>query len=327
MSFCGKCGLKIDAGIAYCPRCGASAAGSPSKENLKREPARVSRADARKCPQCGEGLPAFVLNCPCCGFKLNRRRPVRSISELSRRLDEIESERPLEVKRKGLFSRASSNEDRYHVVSPTDQRKVTLIKSFPIPNTKEDLVEFVLLASTNVDPKALSGTSGAMASEKVVSDAWYSKLCQAYEKARIVLAGDPCLDALQKRYEATVAAVDKSRRAEWRALAIFGLALLLTIVALLAASGIKQAYRSSLSPEERLEYDIDQEEKECEAGETRIFSYIKNGQYSSARDYAYALDFDESLSSDRHKYWEKRKAELLQTISDAENGRSIKVDE
>lgn len=327
MSFCGKCGLKIDAGIAYCPRCGASAAGSPSKENLKREPARVSRADARKCPQCGEGLPAFVLNCPCCGFKLNRQRPVRSISELSRRLDEIESERPLEVKRKGLFSRASSNEDRYHVVSPTDQRKVTLIKSFPIPNTNEDLVEFVLLASANVDPKTFAATSSATASEKAVSDAWYSKLCQAYEKARLVLGDDPNFAALQKRYDATTAAIEKSRKAVWKTLAVTALVIALSIAALVVVKGVGEAYRNGLPPEERLEYDINQEEKKCESDETRILNYVKNGQYSSARDYAYALDFDESLSSDRHKYWEKRKAELLQTISDAENGRSIKVDE
>ncbi len=324
MGFCGRCGLKIDGNAAYCPRCGASTAVAALDRGRKLDVGCDSGDSLRKCPQCGEELATFALSCPCCGFRLKGRQPARSISELSRRLDEIESGRPQEAKRKGLFSRSSSNGDR-NSVSPTDQRKVTLIKSYPIPNTKEDLVEFVLLASTNVDPKALSGTSGATASEKAVSDAWYSKLCQAYEKARLVLADDSSLDALQMRYEATAAAVEKYRKAEWKALAIFWLALLLAVVALWAASGIKQAYRSSLSPEERLEYDIDQEEKECESSETRIFNYIKNGKYSTARDYAYALDFDADLSSERHEYWEKRKAELLQTVDDAERGRTVKV--
>ncbi len=246
---------------------------------------------------------------------------------MSRRLDEIECERPSEAKREGLFSRVSANEDRYHAVSSTDQRKVTLIKSFPIPNTKEDLVEFVLLASTNVDPKTFAATSNATASEKAVSDAWYSKLCQAYEKACLVLGDDPSFAALQKRYDATTAAIEKSRKAVWKSLVVAALVIALSIAALVVAKGVGEAYRNGLSPEERLEYDINQEEKKCESDEGKILSYIKNGQYGSARDHAYALDFDEGLSSDRHEYWEKRKAELLRTISDAENGRSIRVDE
>lgn len=162
MGFCGKCGLKIDGKAAYCPRCGASTTSVSRDEGRKYEAGCDSGGSSRKCPQCGEELATFALSCPCCGFKLKGRQPARSISELSRRLDEIESGRPQEVKRKGLFSRSSSSGDR-NSVSSTDQRKVTLIKSYPIPNTKEDLVEFVLLASTNVDPKATSGTSGASA--------------------------------------------------------------------------------------------------------------------------------------------------------------------
>lgn len=316
--------MKLDEDTAYCPRCGASAGDSPVSKN-KAEGG--SGRYARKCSLCGEELPAFALSCPSCGFKVGGRGPVGSISELSRRLDEIEAERPLPVENGGLFAGGTKNYDRFFV-SSTDQRKVTLIKNFPIPNTKEDLIELVFHASTNLDAKAFAQTSNATASEKAVSEAWYSKLCQAYDKARIVLADDPCLPTLQKRYDAAVASVERYRKKTvWRRLAILWLVIAVLFGAIFAIRGIQGAYRNSLSPEEQLEYDISQEEKQCKSDESWIIDKIKNGYYKDARNRIYALNFDEELSSDRHEYWEKRKAELLQTVDDAQNGRAIKVGE
>ena len=36
-------------------------------------------------------------------------------------------------------------------VNETDQKKINLIRSYVIPNTKEDLFEFLVLASSNIN--------------------------------------------------------------------------------------------------------------------------------------------------------------------------------
>lgn len=318
MGFCGSCGFELSDDVAFCPKCGASTAMPYGEERSAERESR--KGDVGKCPQCGEILPPFSTSCPSCGMRL-RARASTSVAELSQRLDEIEATRPKHKKKKRF---GKGDDDSRIEVSPTDQRKVTLIQSFPIPNTKEDLVEFMVLASTNVNPKTFAETQHFSPSERAISAAWYSKLEQAYEKAEIVLSEDPCLASLRQRFEKTKKAVEKNgKKTDWKSFCIFCLGFILLFVGLYAAIGIsnssREAYLSSLSPEERIEYDIDQEEKSCKSDESSVRSYIKDGDYSAARNRIYAIDFDEGLSAERHEYWEKRKLELLQTVDDAES--------
>lgn len=322
MGFCGKCGYKLDEDIAFCPKCGASA-DMPARKRIDFSQS-VRSGDGHKCPECGEVLPAFTPLCPSCGFELRAKQSLSSISDLSRQLDEIEAQRP---KSKARKKRKERRDERLNV-SSCDQRKVTLIQSFPIPNTKEDLSEFMLLASTNINPKAFAETADVSASERAVSRAWYSKMCQAYEKTRLFLKDDPTLAVLQARYEITVKAVKKyEKKTNGRQIAIAYLVMILIFVGIFVAAGIsnaqRSAYRNSLSTEERLSYDMEQEEQDCKSDESTIRLYIKDGDYEKAENLVYALDYDAELSQERHEYWEKRKTDLLKTIDDAQTNQRI----
>ena len=326
MSFCGNCGHRLSSGDAYCPNCGASSSSTQgfgsSSNQLGSAKKNRSSEDIYNCPACGEALDAFALTCPACGFELRDKQAATSMADFSRRLNDIEATRP--AKKKGRFGKGSGHDERTEV-SPTDQREVTLIQSFPIPNTKEDLVEFLVLAASNVDPKTFAETQDATASARALSSAWYSKLCQAYEKAQLVLRGDDILPSLSKRYESVEKAVEKNRKkTTWKQLAVTLAVFVLIFAALFGLahyySSQNAEYRASLSAEERLQYDIDKEEKNCKSEESSIRSDISNGEYSDARNAIYALDFDEELSEERHEYWEERKTELLETVDRAESG-------
>lgn len=317
MGFCGKCGFKLDGGIAFCPKCGASTGASHASKARAEEPRQ--KAEANRCPQCGEPLPAFTLRCPTCGFEPREKKPLSSISDLSRRLDEIEADRP----KYKVYKKKKDQHEANLVVSPVDQRKVTLIQSFPIPSSKEDLVEFVLLSSTNVNPKAFAETANASASERALSRAWYSKMCQAYEKSQLVLKDDPDFASLRTRCEATIKAVEKNeKKTDGRLVAIICIVIGLSLIALFVYSGISSASRSayvnSLSPEERLAYDIEEEEKDCKSDESSVRYSVENGKFETARNKVYTIDFDKDLSEERHEYWENRKTELLKMIDDAQ---------
>ena len=86
----------------------------------------------------------------------------------------------------------------------TSEQKVSLIRSFSIPNTKEDIIEFMILASSNIDLKLYGfGNQGILtASQREISDAWLAKFEQAYEKAKLVLTGEDFQNA-QNMYNKT----------------------------------------------------------------------------------------------------------------------------
>ena len=88
-------------------------------------------------------------------------------------------------------------------LNKTDEQKISLIRSFSIPNTKEDIFEFMILAASNIDLKLYGlGNQGVItASQRAVSDAWLSKFEQAYEKASFSFATSPDFRVIKDIYD------------------------------------------------------------------------------------------------------------------------------
>ena len=80
MQFCPYCGTKLDEGARFCKNCGESVVNkTSSKEPSESEPVDESPETKRKtvydgeihkCPNCGEVLKSFEINCPACGHEL-----------------------------------------------------------------------------------------------------------------------------------------------------------------------------------------------------------------------------------------------------------------
>ena len=60
--------------------------------------------------------------------------------------------------------------------SQNESEKASYIRNYPIPNSKEDILEFMILASSNINGE----------SNITVFEAWSAKLEQAYQKAKMV---------------------------------------------------------------------------------------------------------------------------------------------
>lgn len=121
MPFCMNCGKEIPEGAKFCASCG-TAIGTIKKE----EPQRKTTYDGEihKCPNCGEILKSFMPNCPSCGYEIRTVNSSNSpVNELARRIENATS---LEM-------------------------KIELITNFYVPNTKEDIYEFFILAVSNLE--------------------------------------------------------------------------------------------------------------------------------------------------------------------------------
>ena len=97
----------------------------------------------------------------------------------------------------------------YGTADPADKQKLTLIRNFPIPNSIDDILEFMMLAIANIDVKLSKNTwanSGqslevlAIEMPKVISNAWVQKMEQCYKKAEIAFPNDPAFNGIQKMY-------------------------------------------------------------------------------------------------------------------------------
>lgn len=199
MAYCPNCGTKLVDGDVFCGNCGKrietvaapcepvfpqvpSAPQTPASPQTTEKPAmpteksappakeRKTKSEIVRCPACGEIVDKNAVICPSCGYGI-RDVADGSIALLSQKLDLIESKRPQKRKK-----------DEKDTISATDERKISLIRSWPIPNNKDDLIEFAAMASGNCIASPKLGND-RIAAEDALADAWRSKFDQAYAKA------------------------------------------------------------------------------------------------------------------------------------------------
>ena len=161
MAFCINCGTKLQDGAKFCASCGTPA---DSSEERKRK--TIYEGDVHKCPQCGEVINSFVSVCPTCGHEFRGMAVSKSIKEFFERIE----------------------------AANTDDLRISLIRNYPIPNSKEDITEFMILASSNI--------CGDI--EKSLFEAWKAKFEQGYQKAKKVFESEAEFAEIQKLYEKTL---------------------------------------------------------------------------------------------------------------------------
>lgn len=201
MAFCTNCGAKLQDDAKFCHACGAPNSHSSVGRQAKREYEYAGKII--KCPGCGETLASFQTTCPTCGYEIREGKASSAVREFAEKLEAIESRRKSE--KKWGYKKANENG-----LSFVDEQKISLISSFPIPNTKEDLFEFFTMAASNVNDRRYSGE--LTPSQAAVSDAWEAKFEQAYQKALLAVHTPVELASFQKLYTQKTTALSQSKK-------------------------------------------------------------------------------------------------------------------
>ena len=115
----------------------------------------------KTCTNCGEVLKPDATICPVCNHEVSIRHGESKVHELSLKLEQT---------------------------SDPEQR-MNLIKDFYIPNTKDDICDFFILAKSN------------MIVGDYDEDAWRAKLEQAYFKAKLTLGNSKEYRFIQELYD------------------------------------------------------------------------------------------------------------------------------
>ena len=158
MVYCIHCGQQLPEDAKFCSNCGKTVNGNPT---IRRK--TIYDGEIHKCPSCGERLDSFVTCCPACGYELRGPKITSVVNDLAQKLEKTDM----------------------------IEQKIDLIRNFYIPNTKEDIYEFFILAISNINMNGYD------------VEAWNVKLEQAYQKARFAFGNTQEFQYLSRLYNDT----------------------------------------------------------------------------------------------------------------------------
>ena len=169
--------------------------------------------DVRKCPACGAIVETFATKCQDCGTEFRNIEASKNIIKFFEKLDEVESNR-----KDSFYESNKSNIGIGTVIkwlffwyillpfkiisffinkskpakwSTTDSRKEELILNFPIPVSREEILEFLNLASSKINSNTYFN---AFAEETKYKDSWnkiwLKKIEQIHSKAAMAMKND-----------------------------------------------------------------------------------------------------------------------------------------
>lgn len=302
VKYCENCGASLGSNAKFCSACGYAVGTSKDvfindygvqnrgyQANQRSNSASHFVYDGKihKCRNCGEILKSFEIVCPSCGYELRDAHVSESFRAFASKMEELQKN--------------MRRSDKETIISH--------IRTFPIPNTKEDLLEFLILAGSNIRENRYDGELPKYKQD--ISDAWMSKFEQAYRKAKISFKNCPEFKDIENLY---LSKISEQRRAKAggtlkNVISTIGpLFLMVFILAtMLLVDGIKIKTEN-----ERLEKIV-----------SEVYSYIEQEQYVLARSKASTLVFSGSITQSGNQAaskWDITRQQLLGIIDKAEYG-------
>lgn len=302
MAFCCNCGKELIDGAKFCFECGSPISNSDSQRKT------VYDGEIHKCPNCGEVLESFTPICPACGLELRDIAPIGSVKELELKLWAIEAKRE-NRKTNRLKDRLYGQE-----LSEIDNQKISLIRSFSVPNTKEDIWEFLILAKSNIDVSLFDVVNHGKHDARIeVSKAWKAKFEQTYNKAKLTFGDDPAFVNIQKIYDKMNKEI---RKAKWFTFRMLGYAWILPIVAvaIILIDTKISGPKAEAAEIARLSAIV-----------TDIENALENGEYKLALMNAETLEYGR-YDSEQKRQWDIKRQYWIETIIEEATVNGIELE-
>lgn len=135
--------------------------------------------DVKKCPSCGTMIQSFSTHCPDCGFEFRNIEANASIQRLFEMLNNVQNSK------QHLLDFLDSDKTKA-------SKKRLIIQNFPIPNTKEDILEFLSLAIPLAKKKGnlFTASNDSISEHNEMAPTWKTKCEQIIMKAKFSMKED-----------------------------------------------------------------------------------------------------------------------------------------
>ena len=159
---------------------------------LRPAPPSDKFGDVKKCPNCGEPVEPMAVKCSACGYEFRNVEALKSSQRLAEKLEAInEAYRGKKVETNMGFGFKQDT-----TIFEVGREQVTAIKSFPVPTTKEDLLDFAISMQSKWNSSTLSDRLAGLES------AYKAKYDECVNKAQILFPNDPMFQGIFEQHQA-----------------------------------------------------------------------------------------------------------------------------
>ncbi len=166
-----------------------------TQQNLS--PKNNKEGELKKCPSCGAPVQSFTTKCSDCGHEFRNIESSTTIVDLVKKLENAE-EKARNANSGGGFvgglmamiDGETAMEKRIY------EAKASVISTFPVPNSKEDILELLALSVSQVNSIKIdaltrfAGTGGTYGHKITYKNAWLSIINKVVMKARFSMKED-----------------------------------------------------------------------------------------------------------------------------------------
>lgn len=172
-----------------------------TQKNNPLQQSKTNKAgDVKKCPSCGASFDSFSTKCRYCNYEFTNLENSISITKFLKELKDVESKVLI---KQNLYERFIDPMGVHAAVKrdvEISKLKADIILSFAVPNTKEDLLEFLSVALSQISPN--QGSSSIVNSilnfttnpwgdkNKILNESWKRKCKELIIKARFAMKDD-----------------------------------------------------------------------------------------------------------------------------------------
>lgn len=300
------------------------------KQNTSKQSTAVPKSDklgdVKKCPACGAIISSFTSSCAECGFEFRNVGVNNSVKLLSEKLENIliecdNKDRNGEYRNGGIKALTETPE-MIQAKKECDiaDKQQSVIKNFPIPNTRDDILELLHF----ILPKIKLGFS----SDKNVS-AWRFKFTEIINRAKIAFKDDKKMLAEINDYEAQLKGSMFSKAISWfgsldketrKKVIVFGVIGIFVLISIFFFKGMGADHDKAVAKEkERLEAQL-----------VKVNDAIRATNYDLALtlcvdlQWEYTDDYSTTDTKELKATWEVKKEELVSHINDLQSSKHKK---
>ena len=163
-------------------------------QSAQTKPTKEKFGNIKTCPACGSSVKAFQLKCESCDHEFQNTKIEGYINDFKKTIEQAVSEKHIRYKY------TVNNVEHVIPDEPSKEKAIaSLIKSYPLPKNKEDIIELLIYSYSNfesVDNQKIWG----IGISQPVKDAWYAKAKQAIELLEVYGEKDQQSQTIIKRY-------------------------------------------------------------------------------------------------------------------------------
>lgn len=259
-----------------------------------------------KCPNCGEIIQPFSTICSTCGIEFRNVAASQAISNLQKQLESIKYSSDIKT-RKNIFGAMMD-------IGKVDEKTckmIQIIQNFAIPNTREDIVEFITLANTNINVECFSDFYYSNIQDKMrlraLSEAWIAKMEQAYQKSCMWLQKDEVFEQIEKIYKNRMNEIKNIKKKSKIYIVLIALAPIVLSILIGLSSWLVLL---KTNPEKQLNHIYQQ-----------IQIDINSGRYDEALIKANELRVSKEYSQELANLWDEKRENVIKIINEIKGER------